>query len=259
MTLIDWLVVLGVGVVVPLALREPFLRWAGAAALVTVSFTLAAGPVGGLLVVPFGVAAVDVARRHVGAAGPLLLWDEDTVVRVIASVYVTVASGALVVSRLGLRPLGLREPIIELTAIHYIYAGAAALVLAGATRRILPAVLTATAPPVVAIGFVTGWAVPQVGGAVLMTLGVWATATHELRVALDRSNRAPARILMAVSGLAIWAPMVLAVAWAAGQHWSVPILSIPDMARTHGVANALGFVVCGLVARRATDRDLVPV
>lgn len=40
--------------------------------------------------------------------------------------------------------------------------------------------------------------------------------------------------------------MVLAVAWAAGQHWDVPALSIDAMARTHGATNAIGFVACGV-------------
>jgi hypothetical protein len=40
--------------------------------------------------------------------------------------------------------------------------------------------------------------------------------------------------------------MILALAWAAGQHVDVPALSIPDMVRTHGVANALAFTLCGL-------------
>ena len=43
--------------------------------------------------------------------------------------------------------------------------------------------------------------------------------------------------------------MVLAVAWAASLHWDVPALSVPDMARTHGVMNVV-FVVAGLLARR---------
>jgi uncharacterized protein (UPF0548 family) len=160
-----------------------------------------------------------------------------------------------VVSRLGSTPLGQREPIIELTAVHYLYAGSAALVLAGWTGRLLPVVLTATAPPIVALGFVTGAAIAQVGGAVLMALGVWTTATLQLGEALGSTRRFGQRVLLAVSGLSVWAPMVLAIAWAAGQHWDIPILSIPDMARTHGAANAAGFVLCGLLARRGDRRD----
>lgn len=48
--------------------------------------------------------------------------------------------------------------------------------------------------------------------------------------------------------------MALAVPWAGGQHWDVPALSIPDMARTHGLANALAFVGCGLVGQRLARR-----
>ncbi|MEA2684939.1 MAG: hypothetical protein QOE93_134, partial [Actinomycetota bacterium] len=45
----------------------------------------------------------------------------------------------------------------------------------------------------------------------------------------------------------------------AGEHWDVPFLSIPDMARTHGVANAVGFVVAGLVGGRlASPAGLFP-
>jgi hypothetical protein len=83
-----------------------------------------------------------------------------------------------------------------------------------------------------------------------MTIGVWLTATLELRAAFGHDRPPLARVLLGASGIAIWIPMVLAVAWAAGQHWDVPALSIPDMERTHGVANALAFVLCGLVGRR---------
>jgi hypothetical protein len=80
---------------------------------------------------------------------------------------------------------------------------------------------------------------------------VWTTATLQLRRAVvGRRDRGPA-VLLAVSGLAVWLPMVLAVAWACGQHWRVPALSVPDMARTHGLANALAFTLCGLVGRAA--------
>jgi hypothetical protein len=48
--------------------------------------------------------------------------------------------------------------------------------------------------------------------------------------------------------------MGLAVAWAASQYWSVPALSIPDMARTHGVVNVV-FVLAGLWARRLVSRS----
>jgi hypothetical protein len=104
---------------------------------------------------------------------------------------------------------------------------------------------------VVATGFVTEAAMPQVGGAILLSLGVFTTAAVQLAQAVRAPLAAGARVLLAVSGLSVWAPMVLAVAWAAGQHWTVRALSIPDMVRVHGTANAVGFVGAGLLARRS--------
>jgi hypothetical protein len=190
--------------------------------------------------------------------------------RALAAGYAVVAAACFVASRAGAELFGVGEPIVELTAVHYTYAGCAALTLAalalersdargrGHRLALAAVVLTGLAPPVVAAGFVAGAALPQVGGAVLMTLGVWATASRHLAEAATVATSATptaggspsVRFLLGLSGLSVWAPMVLAVAWAAGQHWDVPVLSIPDMARTHGVANALGFTVAGLVARR---------
>jgi hypothetical protein len=227
------------------------------AAAAAVSFTVHEGLLAGVLVLSAVVVAGDLFRRVLMAAGPVLFWRDEGGARALAAFYALFASGALLVSRAGGNPFGQREPIIELTAVHYLFAGAAALMLARATGRRLAIVLTAAAPPLVAFGFVSELAVPQVGGAVLMTLGVWATASFELRSAFDPNLHRVARVLLVVSGIAIWVPMILAVAWAAGQHWSIPILSIPDMARTHGIANALGFVLCGLVARRVQERAVV--
>lgn len=246
MPLLDAAVVAGVAVVLPLALGGPLAGWLTAAVAVAASFQLDRGAAAGALALPWLVVVAAVGLAAVRRQGPLLFWNRVDATRVAACGWALVAGGSLVVSRLGWTPLGQREPIIQLTAIHYTYAGAAALVLAGWTRRWPPLVVTAAAPPVVALGFFTGHAVPQVGGAVLMAVGVCWTA------ALQLSTR---RLLLVLSGLSIWAPMVLAVAWAAGQHWSIPILSIPDMARTHGAANAVGFVLCGLLARRGERRD----
>ena len=233
--LIDGLLILGVAVILPLALGGRWWWWAVAAGATAVALQL-----------PIGVGAAALVLPWV-AVTTLMAWQQQT----LAALYAVVASTSLVVSRLGLEPFDLHEPIIQLTAVHYTYAGTAALVLAHRTNSTAALAFTAGAPPVVALGFITHSALPQVGGAVLMTIGVWLTATHHLRAATRRATGTPAtRALLGVSGLAVWIPMVLAVSWAAGQHWSIPILSIPDMARTHGVGNAVGFALCGLLGRR---------
>jgi YndJ-like protein len=90
--------------------------------------------------------------------------------------------------------------------------------------------------------------------AVLMTLGVWCTAIALLHQAARSDVHRSQRGLLLIAGLAVWLPMLLAIAWAAAQHWSVPALSVPDMARTHGLVNGVGFVMAGLVATAADRR-----
>jgi hypothetical protein len=265
LSLVDQVVLAGVAVVLPLALGGQSWWWTVATATTAASFLVPAGHAVILIAPPMTVVLVVLGGR-LQAVGPLLFWRLRDVAEVLASGYAVVAVASLSRSRQGGEVFGTGEPIVELTAVHFIYAGSAALVLAAATvdsaagtwRRIArPAVvLTAAAPPLVALGFVTGAAVPQVGGAVLMSLGVFSTATLHLRAATTGNGSSPARVLLGISGLAVWVPMVLAVAWAAGQHVGGPALSIPDMARTHGLMMAFGFVVCGLLGRRLSPDSI---
>lgn len=259
LSLLDQVVLLGIAVVLPLSIGGRLWWWAAAAGGALLSFLVPTGWAG-LLVTPFFVAAVWTAWMYASAAGPLRAWRIVETAEVTASAYAAVAASALAQSRFGVGLFDIYEPIVQLTAVHFTFAGSAALVLAIATLAdadaawervaVVAVSLTATAPPIVALGFVTASSIAQVGGAVLMTVGVWLTAVLQLRSVLTgRCDRA-ASVLLAVSGLSIWVPMVLAVAWASAHYWNVPALSIPDMARTHGLANAFGFVLCGLLARR---------
>lgn len=266
LTLVDVLVLVGVGLVLPLALVGRW-RWTVAALAVAASLCLGTGWAAAVLALPWFVVAAWAGVVGLRARPPRDQWLRWAATLVAAG-YGAVGAVAFASSRLGVSLFGIGEPIVELTAVHFTYAGCGALVLAtrnldapGAWRRAaaLATVLTAAGPVVVATGFVTGLAVPQVGGAVLLTIGVWFTAGLEGRSAVVGRGRAGSRLLLAVSALAIWIPMVLAVAWAAGQHWDVPALSIPDMARTHGVANALAFVLCGLLARWSAPPLASPV
>lgn len=266
LSLIDGIVLLGIGAVLPLALGGPTLGWAAAAAAAFVAFQVRTGPAAAL-VAPFAIVAATAFATRIPVAARRPTWAAwraagiAAAAEVAAPGYAVVAAVSLLASRAGLELFGSGEPIVELTAVHYTYAGVAALVLAGHAAReaeatgrgrrpaFVAVACTAAAPPLVAIGFATRAAVPQVGGAVLMTIGVWATAVLQLRTAWSR-RWSTAGVLLGISGLSIWVTMVLAVAWAAGQHWNVPALSIPDMARTHGVVNAVGFCLAGLAARR---------
>ncbi len=67
--------------------------------------------------------------------------------------------------------------------------------------------------------------------------------------------RPAAAVALTVSSLSVLVPMLLAVQWAAGANLGTPALSIPDMARTHGVANAVGFALLGVVGWRLLEHQ----
>lgn len=254
-TLIDVFVLAGMGVVVPAAC--PALRarwWAASVALLLPALLLPQGLGAALLAIPALGGSVLLANRAVVGArrGPDGSSSAAAGELAIAAL-LGVAAGAAVAHAHGGPVLGIHDPIIELTAVHFTFAGVGAFRLAltarqrtaGGARHLAGAavVLSVGAPPVVALGFLSREALPQVGGAVLMTLAVWATAVAQL-TALPGGS---ARWCLVASSAAVALAMPLAVAWAAGQHWDVPALSVQAMVRTHGMLNGLVFVPAGLL------------
>lgn len=240
--------VLGVGVVMPLALRGSPVPWLAAAAGVVISLALPPGPLAALFVTPWVVLTVIAGVRAVLQRKP---WPA------LVAGFAGTASLALVASRLELTLFGINEPIVKLTALHFTYAGAGTLALALRLHELRPGrwssvarVLVLIAPPLVASGFVTRSAVGQVGGASVMTAGVWLVALLQF----PDARFGPMRWVWRVSCLSPLVAMVLGVAWAASQYWPwIPALTVPDMVPTHGALNAFGFVLCGHLAARATD------
>ncbi|MGV3758165.1 MAG: YndJ family transporter [Actinomycetota bacterium] len=269
MALTEVVVVGGALVVLPLALRVAawpvFVVVAGFAAA---SLQLSEGALAGVLAVPWPVAtalaAVGALRAAARRHGVRLAAAPWIALETAPSAYACVAGLAVVQSRLGLSLAGVHEPLVLLTAVHFTFAGAGASAIAGAARRLAPArtglatvgaALVVGAPPVVALGFVTGAAWPQVGGALLLTGGVYAVAVVQLTTA--PAQRWLVRALLVVSSLGVLAAMPLGVAWAAAQHWpEVPAMSIPDLVRTHGMLNGVLFVPCGLVGWRLLERGV---
>lgn len=284
--LINGVVALGIGVVAPMALGGSTAAWGVAAFAAALGMHLEPGfaAIWGL---PAMWMALDAGRRSLsGYVSPYLSQSRreridalsrlDRLAPVVATAWAIGATGSVVASLAGWTMFGIGEPIVRLTGVHYLYAGVGSLTIAHRLwvshhrrdpvrrpRRSLTGLATAgvvatiVAPPVVALGFITESALPQVGGALLMTVGVWASAV--LLVGAARTEAGSRRTLTLIAGLAPWIPMVLAVAWAAANHWAdVPALSVPDMARTHGLVNGIGFVILGLWVTRQIDPDTAP-
>ena len=266
--LVDAVVVLGIGLLAPLALGRPG-WWPVAALSASIGLVVDERLTATALVLPAMAVAVGtlavttrslLAERRTSPSPWSLSMQDVALVLVPGWAVVGVASLLASTARVELFDIG--EPIVRLTANHYLYAGVGALEIARRLHRepgrwhgltTVGLVTTAVAPPVVAAGFVLDAAIPQIGGAVLMTVGVWSSAAVLLRRALLVSAR-PRRGLRIVAGVTPWVPMVLAVSWAAAQHLGgIPALSVPDMARVHGLANGIGFVLAGLVATTPTE------
>ena len=235
--------VLGVALVMPLALRGALASWLPAAVGVLISLVLPAGPLAGLFVAPWVLLTV--------VAGVRALLRREAWPALVAG-FAGTASLALLASRLELTLFGINEPIVKLTALHFTYAGAGTLALALRLHELRPGrwsstarVLVLLAPPLVASGFVTRSALGQVGGACVMTAGVWLVALLQW----PDARSGPRRWGWRVSCFSPLVAMVLGVAWAASQYWPwIPALIVPDMVPTHGGLNAFGFVLCGHLA-----------
>ena len=174
----------------------------------------------------------------------------------IAQLDLAVGGAWFVASRFGLRPIGIQEPIGLLTAVHFHYAGFATAMIAAAMLRFaehrgecrwlkwLVAVVVGM-PFVVAAGFVIS---PQLkmGAASVFSAAVAALAVI-LRSCAKRLESGTARVLFHVASVSVFAGMVLSTAYAVADFRGSDLLPIPQMARTHGILNAVGFCLPALL------------
>jgi hypothetical protein len=176
---------------------------------------------------------------------------------IVSFVYLPVGCAWLIASRLGLHPMGFQEPIVLLTAVHFHFAGFAAPLLALAAKSsiekkncVLHRIFNVVAagvlagPGLLAAGFVIGphlklaaaliVACSEIGLSVFFLAGVRA-----IRPRLSQA-------LIVISAASVLFAMVLAGAWAIGEFPLQPFVHLDEMAKLHGTANSLGFILCGL-------------
>ena len=179
-----------------------------------------------------------------------------TLALLVARMDLVVGGGWLVTSRLGMHPLGIQEPIGMLTAVHFHFAGFATAMIAAAMLRFgdghvrerwLQWVVRFVIgmPYVVAIGFVTSTALKMVAAAIF-SVSVAALAVL-LRGFGKQARQTEARVLLQVAAGAVFAGMVLSCVYAVTDFRGSDVLTIPEMARTHGILNAVGFCLTALL------------
>lgn len=163
--------------------------------------------------------------------------------------FVVVGGVWLTISRAGLNPVGFSDAIVQLTAVHFHYAGFALPIVAGVVATHLHR--SAMVPLAVIIGVPLTAAGITAGGwlewfaATAMALAAIATAAMLIRCGIEA--RGLARSLTVTAGVALTAGMTLAIGWAWTIRFGWDFLGLESMAATHGSLNALGFGLLGLL------------
>lgn len=263
-TIIPRLLLLAILVVVPLALSL-----IGASELIPVQLLAAAAAVVAFLL-PAGDAAGGLTMGWLAFTGVAALWGltrprahEWTNVAELCltagMLYLPVGGVWLVAARLGVGLLGFGEPLVSLTAVHFHYAGFAALVIAGLTGRALAALPKSPKRiyQLVAVGLIAGMALVAAGitvspllevvAAVVFAASLIGLVALQVRCILPGVARLP-QILFGGSALMAVIAMLAAVTYAVSEFTGGDLITLAQMLRVHGEVNALGFVLCNLLA-----------
>jgi hypothetical protein len=184
----------------------------------------------------------------------------------VSFLYLPIGCAWLVASRLGLTPMGFQEPIVLLTAVHFHFAGFGAPLLALAaksaiekrgvvTQRIFKVVAggVLAGPGLLAAGFVIG---PTFKLAMALLVACSEVGLSIFFLAEVRAIRPRlAQMFVAISAASALFAMFLAGVWAIGEFPLQPFVHLDEMARLHGTANSLGFILCGLVGWAISARS----
>lgn len=182
---------------------------------------------------------------------------EETCIAV-GLLYLPVGGGWLLLSRLGVNPLGFGDTIVLLTAVHFHYAGFVTPLLAGMAGRTIPhacrdkrlvfrfvSLAVIAGPALVAAGITTS-PMLELTAVVLLAAGLVALAALMLALAAQPNGSIP-RGLLILSALSPLITMTLALAYGVGEFTGRLVVSVSHMVQLHGWINALGFALCGLM------------
>ena len=239
--------------------RARVLMQAIAAFLAVASYFFPPGPVAGLLAAPWGVVTVAAGVSGLAALRGGAWRRSESLCFVAPLLTLPVGGVGLLQSRLGIAALGYGEPLLLLVAVHFHYAAFVSPLLAGAVIRQfgeappllrrafgLLALCVCVGSPVLAAGYVLFVPLLRVVGAGLLVSGLGVVSLLTL-AALPSVRGWWSRTLLAGASLCLPAAMLYAAVYAVADFFGRVWIAIPHMARTHGVVNALGAGVCGLL------------
>ena len=233
-----------------------------AAAMAVASFFVEKGPLAGGLTAAWLAVALLVAVGGAPRARPRAGAHLSGVSLLAAHLFFPVGAAWLLLSRLGVGPRNLAPLTVFLAALHFHFSGFTLQVLIAATGRRLSGrrPWLAALHRCLAAGAIAGILLIAAGnilpsphlkllGVAGMVLSTIALAVTSAAVALAGRQRA-ARGLLLVSAASLFGGMALAAVYGAGELTGIPAIGVPRMVATHGLMNALGFTLCGLLGHR---------
>lgn len=235
-----------------------------AAVLLTASFVVPAGAAAAFAALPWF--ALTAMLAVAGLTGLMLGRWRKSLGRgceSIAMLYAGIGGVWVFAERAGLRPLGFDGEIVALTAVHFHFAGWLLPAITGLVidrqeeSRLgsLAAIGVVLGVPAVALGITLaqfGWgpAFETAAGCGLALAGM-VVAILQVRIATEAGVAGVARVLLLVAGASLFIGMFLAVIYALRTTaLPVPRLDLGSMRALHGVINAVGFGLCGLLGWR---------
>ncbi|WP_099303661.1 YndJ family protein [Bacillus sp. Marseille-P3800] len=183
--------------------------------------------------------------------------DAEEVLLFVGCLYLAIGGGWFVLSALEAgRFLSYSQTIIDLTAIHFHYSAFVLPIVAGMFGRWLKQINVNMAgfaslaagllagPFLVAIGIEVGPPLEPILVLIYIWFVIWfALAAIRYSFLLKGLNKYSLLVAMAI----LIVTMVLSYLYSAGLAWAPQRLSIPDMVRYHGMANAFGFALLSII------------
>lgn len=230
-----------------------------AAAMVLASFFFPNGTLAGALAAGWLVVAAMIAIGGARRAAHVPGRHGANVSLLAAHVFLPIGAVWLLLSRLGTAPRDFTALTVFLATVHFHFSGFTLQILIAATGLQLPdrgswlsllhralAIGAAAGIPMIAAGNIGHSPVLRFLGVSAIVASTIALAITSTGVAWHVPGRA-ARLMLLVSAASITAGMVLAGVYGVGELTGRAWIGIPRMVAIHGLLNALGFTLFGLL------------
>jgi hypothetical protein len=230
-----------------------------AASLVAIAIALNPGWQAALLAGPWTLLTLSCAAINCLTAKRWCGRDVHLLFAIASLLFLAVGGCWMFISCAGVDPFDFGEPIVRLTAVHFHYAGFALTAIAArlaqwfarpAVNGVLLAVVCGI--PLVAVGIALRSPAWELAATVLLGSAAIGLALLQF-IAAVQSKVPQAVTLLGVSSISLVTAMALAFQYAYGRFNGESGLEIPLMIATHGLLNAVGFALIGLIGWRYVD------